>query len=81
MLEVLVVHRRRRRDGHSGGRRKRERDARRDADRICVSTEQADIYPDIYQIALVGIYTNTIYQIVIWELTPNSKNAVVNGPP
>ena len=46
-----------------------------------MSTEQADIYPDIYQIALVGIYTNTIYQIVIWELTPNSKNAVVNGPP
>ena len=43
--------------------------------------EPADIYPDIHQIALVGIYTNMIYQTVIWELTPNAKNAVVNGPP
>ena len=31
--------------------------------------------------ALVSICTNTIYQIVILELTPSSKKVVVNGPP
>ena len=45
---------------------------------------EADIYllsgSDNYQIALGGSCTNTIYQIVLFELTSNSKKVeVVNG--
>ena len=56
--------------------------ARQDADGTCVCRQISARYlPDIYQIALVSICTNTIYQIVILELTPNGKKVVVNGPP